>query len=229
MRVVIAGAGNVGRSIARELVDNGHQLLLIDVDPAAIKPASVRKAEWLLSDACELATLEEARLERCDVAIACTGDDKVNLVVSLLAKTEFGVPRVVGRVNHPGNEWMFNDAWGVDVAVSTPRIMAALVEEAVTVGDVVRLFTFRGDANLVELTMGHDSPMVGSLVGDVAWPPDTQLVSIIRDGRVVVPSPDAALEGGDELLFVSDSASESVLERLLSPHTHREPDVATDS
>ena len=92
MRVVIAGAGNVGRSIARELVDNGHQLLLIDVDPAAIKPESVRKAEWLLSDACELATLEEARLERCDVAIACTGDDKVNLVVSLLAKTEFGVP-----------------------------------------------------------------------------------------------------------------------------------------
>jgi len=229
MRVVIAGAGNVGRSIARELVDNGHQLLLIDANPAAIKPDSVRKAEWLLSDACELATLEEARLERCDVAIACTGDDKVNLVVSLLAKTEFGVPRVVARVNHPGNEWMFNDAWGVDVAVSTPRIMAALVEEAVTVGDVVRLFTFRGDANLVELTMGHDSPMVGSLVGDVAWPPDTQLVSIIRDGRVVVPSPDAALEGGDELLFVSDSASESVLERLLSPHTHLEPDVSTDA
>ena len=229
MRVVIAGAGNVGRSIARELVDNGHQLLLIDVNPGAIKPDSVRKAEWLLSDACELATLEEARLERCDVAIACTGDDKVNLVVSLLAKTEFGVPRVVARVNHPGNEWMFNDAWGVDVAVSTPRIMAALVEEAVTVGDVVRLFTFRGDANLVELTMGHDSPMVGSLVGDVAWPPDTQLVSIIRDGRVVVPSPDAALEGGDELLFVSDSASESVLERLLSPHTHLEPDVSTDA
>ncbi len=163
------------------------------------------------------------------MAIACTGDDKVNLVVSLLAKTEFGVPRVVARVNHPGNEWMFNDAWGVDVAVSTPRIMAALVEEAVTVGDVVRLFTFRGDANLVELTMGHDSPMVGSLVGDVAWPPDTQLVSIIRDGRVVVPSPDAALEGGDELLFVSDSASESVLERLLSPHTHLEPDVSTDA
>lgn len=229
MRVVIAGAGNVGRSIARELVDNGHQLLLIDINPAAIKPDSVRKAEWLLSDACELATLEEASLERCDVAIACTGDDKVNLVVSLLAKTEFGVPRVVARVNHPGNEWMFNDAWGVDVAVSTPRIMAALVEEAVTVGDVVRLFTFRGDANLVELTMGHDSPMVGSLVGDVAWPPDTQLVSIIRDGRVVVPSPDAALEGGDELLFVSDSASESVLERLLSPHTHLEQDVTTDS
>jgi trk/ktr system potassium uptake protein len=229
MRVVIAGAGNVGRSIARELVDNGHQLLLIDDAPAAIKPDSVRKAEWLLSDACELATLEEARLERCDVAIACTGDDKVNLVVSLLAKTEFGVPRVVARVNHPGNEWMFNDAWGVDVAVSTPRIMAALVEEAVTVGDVVRLFTFRGDANLVELTMGHDSPMVGSLVGEVGWPPDTQLVSIIRDGRVVVPSPDAALEGGDELLFVSDSASESVLERLLSPHTHHEQDVSTDS
>src|SRR5436309_279502 len=88
------------------------------------------------------------------VVIAATGDDKVNLVVSLLAKTEFGVPRVVARVNHPKNEWLFNESWGVDVAVSTPRMLSALVEEAVSVGDLVRLFTFRqGNANLVELTL----------------------------------------------------------------------------
>ena len=139
MRVVIAGAGNVGRSIARELIANGHQILLIDRDPIAIKPDSVPEAEWLLADACELDSLEEAGLDTCDVAIAATGDDKANLVHSLLAKTEFGVPRTVGRVNHPSNEWMFDDLWGVDVAVSTPRLMCALVEEAVTVGDLVRL------------------------------------------------------------------------------------------
>ena len=137
MRVVIAGAGNVGRSIARELIANGHQILLIDRDPIAIKPDSVPEAEWLLADACELDSLEEAGLDTCDVAIAATGDDKANLVHSLLAKTEFGVPRTVGRVNHPSNEWMFDDLWGVDVAVSTPRLMCALVEEAVTVGDLV--------------------------------------------------------------------------------------------
>ena len=104
MRVTIAGAGSVGRSVARELIDNGHEVLLIDRDPSAIKKESVSKAEWLLADACEVASLEEAGLHECQVVIAATGDDKVNLVVSLLAKTEYGVPRTVARVNNPKNE-----------------------------------------------------------------------------------------------------------------------------
>ena len=154
MRVAIAGAGNVGRSIAAELIENGHEVLLIDKDPHAIKAETVDDADWLLADACELSSLEEAGLDTCDVAIAATGDDKVNLVMSLLAKTEFGVPRTVGRVNHPKNEWLFSEIWGVDVAVSTPRLMSALVEEAVTVGDLVRLLTFHeGATNLVEMTL----------------------------------------------------------------------------
>lgn len=219
MRVAIAGAGNVGRSIAAELLENGHQVLLVDRDPRAIKAASVPQAEWLLADACELSSLEEAALERCQVAIAATGDDKVNLVVSLLAKTEFAVPRVVARVNHPKNEWLFNESWGVDVAVSTPRLMSALVEEAVSVGDLVRLFTFRqGDANLVELTLPPDSTIAGTRVGAVPWPPDTALVAIIRGGHVHFPSPDLPLEGGDELLFVAAPDQEQTLEDLLSPH-----------
>lgn len=219
MRITIAGAGNVGRSIASELLDNGHDVLLIDKEPKAIKAATVPKAEWLLADACELASLEEARLEECNVVVAATGDDKVNLVVSLLAKTEFAVPRVVARVNHPKNEWLFNDAWGVDVAVSTPRIMSALVEEAVSVGDLVRLFTFRqGEANLVELTLPDDSPIVGTRVADVPWPEDTTLVTVIRGGHVHVPLPDLPLEDGDELLFVATPERERQLEDLLSPH-----------
>ncbi len=158
----------------------------------------------LCADACEVSALEEAQLQTCQVVVAATGDDKVNLVVSLLAKTEFGVPRVVARVNHPKNEWLFNEAWGVDVAVSTPQMLSALVEEAVTVGDLVRLFTFRqSNANLVELTLGADSPVVGQRVGDVAWPPDTSLVAILRSLQVIAPSPDDPLEAGDELLFVS--------------------------
>jgi len=181
----------------------------------------VPRAEWLLADACELSSLEEAALQRCQVAIASTGDDKVNLVVSLLAKTEFGVPRTVARVNHPRNEWMFNEAWGVDVSVSTPRIMSALVEEAVSVGDLVRLFTFRqGDANLVELTLPEDSPMIGQRVGDIDWPLDTALVVILREGRVLRPDPESTLELGDELLFVAADETEEHLEDMLSPH-HR--------
>lgn len=221
MRVAIAGAGAVGRSIARELIENGHTILLVDRDPTSIRPERVPSAEWLLADACEMSSLAEARLDRCDVVIAATGDDKVNLVTSLLAKTEFGVPRTVARVNHPNNEWLFTEAWGVDVSVSTPRIMSALVEEAVAVGDLVRLFTFRqGNANLVEITLPADSPYVGTPCGLVPWPDNVALVTILRDGQVYKPSAEQPLESGDELLLVADAEHENELERLLSPHAH---------
>ena len=218
MRVAIAGAGAVGRSIARELITNGHQVLLIDKDPRAIKPERVPDAEWLLADSCELSSLEEAHLDQCDVVIAATGDDKANLVTSLLAKTEFGVPRTVGRVNHPNNEWLFNEAWGVDVNVSTPRIMSALVEEAVTVGDLVRLFTFRqSNANLVELTLPEDSPYVGKPSGLIPFPENVALVTILRDGQVYPPDSEQPVEAGDELLFVVSADVENALESLLNP------------
>ncbi|GAB3860401.1 TrkA family potassium uptake protein [Nocardioides maradonensis] len=223
MRVAIAGAGAVGRSIARELIQNGHDVLLIDKTPTSIRPERVPAAEWLLADSCELSSLEEARLENCDVVIAATGDDKVNLVTSLLAKTEFGVPRTVGRVNHPNNEWLFTEAWGVDVSVSTPRIMSALVEEAVTVGDLVRLFEFRkGNANLVEMTLPADSPYVGKPSGQVPLPDNCALVTILRDGQVYAPTPDQPVEAGDELLFVVPTEAEDALESLLAPASHPE-------
>jgi trk system potassium uptake protein TrkA len=218
MRIVIVGAGSVGRSIARELLGNGHEVLLIDKDPASIRVASVPDSQWLLADACEIASLAEAGLAECDVVVAATGDDKVNLVVSLLAKTEYGVPRTVARVNNPKNEWMFDEAWGVDVAVSTPRLMTALVEEAVSVGDLVRIFTFQqSHANMVELTLPPDSPIAGTLVGDLEWPPDTVLVGIIRAERPIAPSRDDVLEGNDELMFITVPESEDELQQLLSP------------
>ena len=216
MRVVIAGAGSVGRSIARELIGNGHEVLLIDNDAEDVQSSRVPDAAWLLADACELTALHEAGLETCDVVVGATGDDKVNLVVSLLAKTEYGVPRVVARVNHPKNEWMFDESWGVDVAVSTPRMLSALVEEAVSVGDLVRLFTVRqGDANLVEITLAGDSPVVGKRVGDQVWPADTALVAVVRGPRVFAPTADDPLDKGDELLFVASPDQEGELQRLL--------------
>ena len=219
MRVAIAGAGAVGRSIAGELLENGHEVLLIDKAPTAISVERVPQAEWLLADACEITSLDEAALQRCNVVIAATGDDKVNLVVSLLAKTEYGVPRVVARVNNPKNEWLFNEAWGVDVAVSTPRLMSALVEEAVSVGDLVRIFTFQqSNTDMLELTLPSDSPVVAKRVGDVPWPPDTALVAIIREGRPIAPTPDDPLEAGDELLFVATPDMGPQLEELLAPH-----------
>lgn len=209
MRIAIAGAGNVGRAIARELLDNGHQVLLIDKEPKALKMESVPDAEWLMADACEISSLDKAKLDTCQVLVAATGDDKVNLVASLLGKTEYGVPRVVARINHPKNEWLFDSSWGVDVAVSTPRIIAALVEEAVSVGDVVRLFTFRkGQANLVELTLPDSSSCIGKTVGEIDLPENASLAAIVRDGQVITPSPTDVFSAGDELLFVASATAE---------------------
>ncbi|HEV2887142.1 MAG TPA: TrkA family potassium uptake protein [Jatrophihabitans sp.] len=216
MRIAIAGAGAVGRSIARELLANGHHVMLIDKDAKKVRPERIEGAQWVQADACELSSLEDAELQEYEVVISATGDDKVNLVVSLLAKTEFSVRRVVARINHPANEWLFNESWGVDVAVSTPRVLAALVEEAVSVGDVVRLFTLReGQANLIEVTLPVGAPCAGVPLRDVQFPSDAAMVAIIRGSRVIVPTPDEPLEPGDELLFVALPEAEPAIRRAV--------------
>jgi trk system potassium uptake protein TrkA len=212
MKIAIAGAGNVGRSIARELLENGHHVLLIDRDPKALKIESVPSAEWLMADVCEISSLDNAKLDTCQVLIAATGDDKVNLVSSLLAKTEYGVPRVVARVNHPKNEWMFDSSWGVDVSVSTPRIISAIVEEAVSVGDVVRLFSLqKGEASLVEITLPEDAKCLGQTVEEVELPENATLAAIIRDGQVITPHAHDVFSAGDELLFIATDQAEQLL------------------
>lgn len=215
MKIAIAGAGNVGRSIAKELLGNGHQVLLMDKDPRAIKMDSVPAAEWLLADVCEIAALDNAKLESCQVLIAATGDDKVNLVSSLLAKTEYGVPRVVARVNHPKNEWMFDQSWGVDVSVSTPRIISAIVEEAVAIGDVVRLFSFNsGSANLVEVTLPTEAPVIGKCISEVELPVKVILAAIVRDREVFSPEPHDLYAEGDELIFVAPAEAEGAIKSV---------------
>ena len=220
MKVAIAGAGAVGRSIARELVENSHEVTLIERNTDHFDIDAIPAARWRHGDACELSLLEAVHLENFDVVIAATGDDKVNVVLSLLAKTEFAVPRVVARVNDPRNEWLFDNAWGVDVAVSTPRMLASLVEEAFAVGDLVRLIQFRhGHANLVEITLPDNTPWGGRPVRKLELPRDAALVTILRGERVIVPEPDQPLEGGDELLFVTAPEVEDHLRRLLSEGT----------
>ncbi len=217
MKVAIAGAGAVGRSIARELVENQHEVSLIERNPGHFDVDAIPTAQWIFGDACELSLLEAMHLEEFDVVIAATGDDKANVVLSLLAKTEFAAPRVVARVNDPRNEWLFDNAWGVDVAVSTPRMLASLVEEAFAIGDVVRLMEFRkGNANLVEVTLPDDTPWGGRPVRKLELPRDVALVTILRGQRVIVPEPDQPLEGGDELLFVASPDVEVDLRRLLA-------------
>ncbi|MFL0172972.1 potassium channel family protein [Mycobacterium sp. SMC-13] len=216
MRVAIAGAGAVGRSVAQELVANGHKVLLIERDIRKYEPETVPEADWLWADACEVAALEECGIEMCDVVIAATGDDKANLAMALLAKTEFSVPRVVARVNNVANEWLFTDDWGVDVAVSTPHAMAAGVEGAIDVGHLVRLMGLRqGHANLTKFTLPPDSPLIGRTIGDMTLPPNTLLVTVQRGSRIIVPKSGDHFEDGDELLFVADESVDGDIHDLI--------------
>ena len=189
MKVVITGAGKVGRHLAGDLAHRGHDVTVIEQDKQAATRAAMEIPETvnvLLGDACEVYVLDEAKLGEADVLVAATGDDEDNLVSSLLAKQEFAVPRVLARVNHSENEWMFTEQWGVDAAVSPPHILTALVEEAVTVGDIVRLLKLeRGKVSLVELTLEAGSKVLGKPIYELRLPVDSAIVAIIREEHVV--------------------------------------------
>jgi trk system potassium uptake protein TrkA len=218
MRVAIAGAGNVGLFIANDLIGAGHEVQLIEQNPQVVEKADGSDGiEWLLADACEVSSLRQAGLERCEVVVAATGDDEDNLVISLLAKQEFGVPRVVARVNHPKNEWLFNENWGVDVAVSTPHLITALVEEAVSVGRLVRILRFEGgNVQLVEVTLAADAPVVDHAIKDLDIPRDATFVAVVRGEHVVMPRGDTVFEAGDEVLAMVTGDSEEDVRRILT-------------
>src|ERR671914_603437 len=206
MRVVIAGAGAVGRHLATNLAERGHRVTVIEQLPGVVDAARVDApgVEFVMGDACEPWVLEHVDVSSADVVVATTGDDEDNLVVSLLAKQEFAVPRVLARVNHPRNEWMFTEQWGVDDAVSPPHILTSLVEEAVSVGDLVRLLRLeRGKVALVEMRLPAGSPNTGRPLYELRLPPESAVVAVIRDGHVVIPVPETVLDDGDEILALA--------------------------
>ena len=219
MRVVITGAGNVGRHLAGDLSDRGHDVTLIEQDVRTAKRAGQEVPEAvtvLLGDACEPYVLEEAKVGEADVIVAATGDDEDNLVTSLLAKQEFAVPRVLARVNHAKNEWMFTEQWGVDAAVSPPHILTALVEEAVSVGDLVRLLKLeRGRVALVEVVLDTDSPVANRPIYELRLPLDAAIVAIIREEHVVIPQPETVLAAGDEVMAICTADVEDELRKAL--------------
>jgi trk system potassium uptake protein len=221
VKVVIAGGGAVGAFIAGELQEAGHEVHIIDQDEDRVtRMRAVGEppgAVWHLADACEVSSLRTIGLEDADVVAAVTGDDEDNLVTSLLSKQEFAVPRVVARVNNPKNEWMFNESWGVDVAVSTPHLLTALVEEAVSVGTLVRLLSFEaGRATLIEVTLAGDSPAVGSDIVGLDFPRDSTVVAVLRNDRVIVPRGDTRLQAADEVLVLVTAESIDEVRRILT-------------
>ena len=218
MKIIIAGAGSVGRYMAEELSKLGHDIFILDNDAKAISRVVTGnpRVTTILGDGCEIDTLTKAGAQNADVVAAVTGDDEDNLVVSLLAKQEFAGPRVVARVNNPNNEWMFNSMWGVDVSVSTPHLLTALVEEAVAVGSLVKLLSLEhGKAGLNEVTLAAGSPAIGHSIADLQLPRESTVVAVIRDGHVVVPTPDIVLHINDEVLILATGDVEAELGRAL--------------
>ncbi len=217
MKVVIAGAGAVGTFVASDLKAANHDVVIIERDPdlvARLRASS--DVELLVGDACEVSDLDEAGIGDADVMVAATGEDQVNLVISLLAKQEFAVPRVVARINEPRNKWLFNQSWGVDVSVSTPHLLTALIEEAVSVGSLVRLLEFNnGEAQLIEVTLAEDSPAIDTPIASLGVPRNATIVAVVRGGHVVVPRGDTVLQAGDEVLALTTPESEEAMKQIL--------------
>jgi len=220
MNVIIAGAGSVGRYMAGQLQDSSHNVTLVDNDSAVVTQGRATRTPvgvtWCLGDACEVATLTSIGAAQADVVAAVTGDDEDNLVVSLLSKQEFAVPRVLARVNNPKNEWMFNYMWVVDISVSTPHLLTGLVEEAVTVGSFVRLLSLEGGkARLAEVTLATGSPAIAKELTELGLPRESTVVAVLRDGHVVVPRGDTVLHEGDEVLVLVTGGVEDDVRRAL--------------
>ena len=217
MKVAIAGAGAVGTFIATDLAAGGHEVHLLEREAKVVNRLQPSvNVHWHTVDACEYDSLNAVGLSDVDVMVAATGDDEDNLVISLLAKQEFAVPRVIARVNNPKNHWLFDESWGVDVAVSTPHLLTALVEEAVSVGSLVRLLNLDGGARLVELTLAGSSPAAGRNLADLAVPRDASIVAVIRNRHVIVPRGDTVLAVGDEVIALVTGEVEDELSKLLA-------------
>lgn len=215
MKIIVVGAGSVGRSIASALIKSSHEVTLIDDRAEAIRVAWVPEADWVLADACSPSALEELGARDCDALVAVTGDDKVNLVVSLLAKTVFGVPRVIARANHTANEWMYNENWGVDVLASTPNALTSLVEEAVSVGQAVQLLSLdQSSTSVFTIEIPSDSALIGANPQQIDWPAGLIVSAVVRDKVPHSTADVTKLESGDELIVVTGRGASPELMEL---------------
>ncbi|MGH3733173.1 MAG: potassium channel family protein [Acidimicrobiales bacterium] len=193
MKIVIAGGGSVGTSIALDLLDRHHDVTLLEIliERAERLKTMLPGVSVMAADACEYSSLAAADVRSADVMIAATGDDEDNLVVSWLSKQEFGVPRVISRVNNARNEWLFNESWGVDVSVSTPALITSLVDEAVEVGSIIELMTLaHGKMRLIEVTLDANSPAVvqNLTLDELRLPDSLRVVTVVRNDQPLVPS-----------------------------------------
>lgn len=220
MRVAIAGAGNVGLFIANDLVSAGHEVQLIEQNPQIVERAEAGDGiEWLLADACEVSSLRQAGLERCEVVVAATGDDEDNLVICEVSRWR-GVPRTIARINNPKNELLFKKR-GIETTISATQAVLAQIEQELPTHEMIPLLQLHSGLELVEIKLPETSPAAGRSVREVLLPPES-LVSLIVDpgGVPRIPSGDTRLNPGDALVVVTRKESAPMLREALIGSTH---------
>jgi trk system potassium uptake protein TrkA len=216
MYLIVAGGGKVGFYLAKELIEQGHEVLVIEKDAHRCELISAELGNVVMRGmADEASTLADAGAARADVVLAVTGDDEDNLVISQVAKRRFSVRRTIARINNPKNEEIFR-LLGIDATVSSTDVILGVIEQEIPQRGLVPLLRLRhADVEVVEAVIAEDSRVIGKALRDLPLPPESIIAVIIRDGQPIFPGGATTLEAGDELLALTRSAHESEMRELL--------------
>lgn len=220
MDVIVVGGGKTGSQLAAQLLEAGHRVRVIEAREHVVErlqrelPAEVIHP----GDGSEPEVLEAAGVAAAQVLAAVTGDDDANLVITSLARFEFGVPRVIARVNNPKNAWLFTPEMGVDVAINQSDLLAKLIAEEMSLGDMMTLLKLRkGEYSIVEEKVDPNAAAAGRPIRDLPLPPACTLVAVIRKGELIVPHGDTVLQPVDEVLALVHASALADLAALLGP------------
>lgn len=214
MYVLVTGAGKVGVNLTRELIDQGHEVTLVESDRHRyLGVEQLLEHQVLYGDASELWVLERAGIERAEMVIAVTGDDEDNILICQVAREKYGVGRIIARVNNPRNRPHF-ELLGIKPAVSATDLILRLLEHAVPHRNLIRLLDLEAEGiEIIEIGIEKGSPVVGRTVRELGTPERTLVISVIRDGRGFVPEPDSVFQEGDDILIVLDPEREDDLKK----------------
>ncbi len=217
MYVIVVGGGKVGFYLAKTLLGEGHEVVVIERNPAKVGAlAQALETVVLQGNGAEAGVMEQAGMNRADVVVAVTGDDQDNLVVCQMAKRRFNVPRAIARINNPKNERIFRTL-GIDATVNSTDLIMAQIEQALPSHTLVHLLTLRGaGVSIVEVKLDPTSPAQGQAIKDLGIPDDSILALVLRNGRSIVPSGNTVLSEGDEVIAITSLQSEQTLYRLLT-------------
>jgi len=219
MLVLIAGGGRTGTELAHLLMEQNHQVRVIEHRPEVIARLHRELPTEIIlqGNATEPATLEQAGIRDAQVVAACLADDADNLVICYTAREMYNMKRTVARINDPRNAWLFDEKFHVDTAVNHCEIMARIIEEEVSLGDMVTLLKVHGgEYSIVEETIAESADGIGVPLKDLGLPDNCVIAAIIRNERVVVPRGESAFEAGDKVLAVTDRDGASRLNELFS-------------